>query len=169
MYSLKKNVLVLNQNYEPVSVCEAKRAIILVYLGKAEIVEKLDLELHAISVSMPFPSVVRLIVYIHKPRNKIVLNRKNIIKRDYHKCQYCGNSNLPLTVDHIIPKQFGGKDSWTNLICACTKCNNKKGNRTPEQANMKLLKKPKKPSHLFFIQFLIEKPHQNWKPYLFLN
>lgn len=169
MYSLKKNVLVLNQNYEPVTLCNAKRAVILVYLGKAEIVEKLDVELRSVNNTMKFPSVVRLIVYIHKPRNNIILNRKNILKRDYHTCQYCGKKSLPLTVDHIIPKQLGGKDLWSNLICACLKCNNKKGNRTPEQANMKLLKKPKKPSHLFFIQFLIEKPRQSWKPYLFLN
>lgn len=169
MYSLKKNVLVLNQNYEPVTLCNVKRAVILVYLGKAEIVEELDVELHSVNSSMAFPSVVRLIVYIHKPRNNIILNRKNIIKRDYHTCQYCGKKNLPLTVDHIIPKQLGGKDQWSNLICACINCNNKKGNRTPEQANMKLMKKPKKPSHLFFIQFLVENPHHSWKPYLFLN
>ena len=169
MYSLKRNVLVLNQNYEPVTLCNVKRAVILVYLGKAEIVEKLDVELHSVNSSMAFPSVVRLIVFIRKPRNNVILNRKNIIKRDYHTCQYCGKKNLPLTVDHIIPKQLGGGDTWTNLICACIKCNNKKGNRTPEQANMKLLKNPKKPSHLFFIQFLVEKPHQSWKPYLFLN
>ena len=169
MYSLKRNVLVLNQNYEPVTLCNVKRAVILVYLGKAEIVEKLDVELHSVNSTMAFPSVVRLIVFIRKPRNNVILNRKNIIKRDYHTCQYCGKKNLPLTVDHIIPKQVGGGDTWTNLICACIKCNNKKGNRTPEQANMKLLKNPKKPSHLFFIQFLVEKPHQRWKPYLFLT
>ncbi|MCK5033461.1 MAG: HNH endonuclease [Calditrichia bacterium] len=169
MYSLKKNVLVLNQNYEPVMICNVKRAVILIYLGKAEVVEKLDIELRSITSTMPFPSVVRLIVYIHKPRNKIILSRKNILKRDHHTCQYCGKTHLPLTVDHIIPKQLGGKDSWTNLICACIRCNNKKGNRTPEQAEMKLLSKPKKPSHLFFIQFLIENPIQCWKPYLFLN
>lgn len=169
MYSLKRNVLVLNQNYEPVTLCNVKRAVILVYLGKAEIVEKLDIELHSVNNSIAFPSVVRLMVFIRKPRNNVVLNRKNIIKRDYHTCQYCGKKNLPMTVDHIVPKHFGGEDSWTNLICACIKCNNKKGNRTPEQANMKLLKKPKRPSHLFFIQFLVEKPHNAWKPYLFLN
>ncbi len=169
MYSLKKNVLVLNQNYEPVTLCNAKRAVILVYLGKAEIVEQLDVEIHSVNTTIAFPSIVRLIVYIHKPRNNVVLNRKNIIKRDYHTCQYCGKKSLPMTVDHIIPKQLGGKDLWTNLICACIKCNNKKGNRTPEQANLKLLKKPKKPSNLFFIQFLVEKPKPSWKPYLFLN
>lgn len=169
MYSLKKNVLVLNQNYEPIMVCNAKRAIILVYLGKAEIVEKLDADVRSVSVSLPFPSVVRLIVYIHKPYTKIILSRKNIIKRDHHKCQYCGKNHLPLTVDHVIPKQLGGDDSWTNLVCACIKCNNKKGNRTPDQAGMKLLSIPKKPSHLFFIQFLVEKPRENWRPYLFLN
>ena len=96
MYSLKKNVLVLNQNYEPVTLCNVKRAVILVYLGKAEIVEKLDVELRSVNNTMEFPSVVRLIVYIHKPRNNIILNRKNIIKRDYHTCQYCGKKIYPL-------------------------------------------------------------------------
>ena len=69
----------------------------------------------------------------------------------------------------IIPKQFGDKHAWENLVCACVRCNNRKGNRTPEQANMKLMKKPNRPSYLFFLQFFIEKPHDSWKPYLFLN
>jgi len=169
MYSLKKNVLVLNQSYEPISVCNVKRAIILIYMGKAEIVEKLEADVQSVNLSIPFPSVVRLNIFVHKPNNKIILSRKNIIKRDHHRCQYCGKTQLPLTVDHIVPKQFGGEESWTNLICACIYCNNKKGNRTPEQANMKLLSSPKKPSQLFFIQFIIENPPQTWKPYLFLN
>ena len=171
MYSidnLNQSVLVLNQNYEPIAICNAKKAVILVYLGKAEIVERLNYEIRAVSYSMPFPSVVRLQVYIYKPYIQVVLNRKNIIRRDRQICQYCGKKNLPLTVDHVIPRQFGGKHTWQNLVCACVRCNNKKGNRTPEQANMKLKKKPKKPSHLFFLQFFIEQPHEQWRPYLFL-
>ena len=169
MLSLNRNVLVLNQNYEPIAVCNAKKAIVLVYLGKAEIVESLDYEVRAISCSMPFPSVVRLQIYIYRPFTPVILSRKNILKRDHYKCQYCGKVNTVLTVDHIIPKQYGGKDSWGNLICACIRCNNKKGNRTPEQAGMRLLKKPGKPSRLFFLQFYIDRPHITWRPYLFLN
>jgi 5-methylcytosine-specific restriction endonuclease McrA len=171
MYSidnLNRSVLVLNQNYEPVSICNVKKAVILIYLGKAEIVERLNFEIRAVSFSIPFPSVVRLQVYIYKPYIQVVLNRKNIIRRDRQICQYCGKKNLPLTVDHVIPRQFGGRHSWDNLVCACVRCNNKKGNHTPEQANMKLLKKPQKPSHLFFLQFFIEQPHEQWRPYLFL-
>jgi 5-methylcytosine-specific restriction endonuclease McrA len=169
MLNLNRSVLVLNQDYEPIAICNAKKAIILVCLGKAEIVERLNFEIHSVNSSMPFPSVVRLQIYIYRPYTPVILNRKNIVRRDRHTCQYCGKKNVPLTVDHIIPKQFGGNHSWENLVCACVRCNNKKGNRTPEQANMTLLKKPKRPTHLFFLQFLIEKPHDSWRPYLFLN
>jgi len=169
MNNLNKNVLLLNQNYEPIAICNVKKAIILVYLGKAEIVEKLSSEVRSVSVSFPFPSVIRLQVYIYKPHKPVILNRKNIIRRDRNTCQYCGKKHLPLTVDHIVPRNFGGKHTWDNLICACLRCNNKKGNRTPEQADMKLLKKPGRPSHLFYLQFYIDNPHKTWRPYLFLN
>jgi 5-methylcytosine-specific restriction endonuclease McrA len=169
MLSLNRSVLVLNQNYEPIAVCNARKAIILVYLGKAEIVEQLEYEVHSINFSMPFPSVVRLQIYIYRPYTPVILSRKNIIKRDHHTCQYCGRKNVQLTVDHIIPRQYGGSDTWSNLICACVRCNSKKGNRTPDQAGMKLLKKPAKPSRLFFMQFYIDSPHDTWRPYLFLN
>jgi 5-methylcytosine-specific restriction endonuclease McrA len=165
---LNNNVLVLNQNYEPIAICNAKKAVILVYLGKAEIVETLDTEIRAVSFSMPFPSVVRLQIYIYKPYMPVILSRKNILRRDRHRCQYCGKNAQPLTVDHIIPKQFGGKHSWENLVCACIRCNNRKGNKTPDQVGMALLKKPQKPSKLFFLQFFIERPHDSWRPYLFL-
>ena len=166
---LNSNVLVLNQNYEPIAICNAKKAVILVYLGKAEIIESIETEIRAISFSMPFPSVVRLQIYIYKPFMSVILSRKNILRRDRHRCQYCGKMALPLTVDHIVPKHFGGKHSWENLVCACIRCNNRKGNKTPDQAGMQLLKKPQKPSKLFFLQFFIEKPHVSWRPYLFLN
>jgi 5-methylcytosine-specific restriction endonuclease McrA len=166
---LSRNVLVLNQNYEPITICSARKAVILIFLGKAEIVERLNRELHSPNLNLPFPTVVRLNVYIYKPYKRVILNRKNILRRDKHTCQYCGHKHRALTVDHIIPKQKGGPDSWENLVCACVRCNNFKGNRTPEQAGMELAREPKKPSQLFFLQFFDDRPHVTWRPYLFLN
>jgi len=170
MSTLKTQVLVLNQNYEPMTITNAKKAIILIYLGKAELVEKHDSVLvRSVTVALPMPSIVRLTRYISVPRKRIVLSRKNIVKRDGHRCQYCGTTHGPITVDHVIPKGRGGKDTWENLVCACTRCNNKKGNRTPEEANMTLARRPQKPSHIFFIRYFIGKLDNRWKPYLFMN
>jgi len=167
---LKTNVLVLNQNYEPMTITNAKKAIILLYLQKAELVEKYDSEVvRSVSLSMPLPSIVRLTRYIYVPRKRIVLSRKNIIKRDGHRCQYCGTTGAPITVDHVIPKGRGGLDTWENLVCACTSCNNKKGDRTPEEADMPLLKKPVRPNHIFFFRYLSTNLDNRWKPYLFMN
>lgn len=166
---LKLSVLILNQNYEPLIICHAKKAMILLYLKKAEILEAYDMKIHSVNKSFPYPSVIRLKNYFRRPYMEISLNRRNVIKRDRHLCQYCGKNTQAMTVDHVVPKCFGGEDSWSNLVCACMRCNTKKGNRTPEQAGMRLLRKPKKPSQLFFIQYHIASPHHSWKPYLFLN
>jgi 5-methylcytosine-specific restriction endonuclease McrA len=167
---LNTNVLVLNQNFEPLSVCSVRRAVILVFLGKAEIIEKHDGRMvRSVSVSIPMPSVVRLGFYIHVPHKRILLTRKNIIKRDGHRCQYCGANHSSMTVDHVIPKLYGGKDTWENLVCACIKCNNIKGNRTPEQAGLRLLRQPKRPTHITFIQQFVGISDQRWKQYLFLD
>ncbi|HSD64905.1 MAG TPA: HNH endonuclease, partial [Ignavibacteriaceae bacterium] len=82
---------------------------------------------------------------------------------------YCGRGDLPLTIDHVIPRARGGSDSWENLVCACTLCNNKKGDRTPEEANMLLTNRPFKPSHIMFIKNVVGKLDENWKPYLYLS
>ncbi len=170
MGNLEKNVLVLNQNFEPLSVCSAKRAIVMVFLGKAEIIERYNgYRIHSVSNSYPLPSVVKLGIYIKIPYKRILLSRKNILKRDQHRCQYCGRTDRPLTVDHIIPKHLGGKDTWENLVCACVKCNSIKGNRTPEQAGLKLLSKPRKPNHITYIQRFIGISDDHWKRYLFLD
>ncbi len=167
---LKSHVLVLNQNYEPMSITNVKKAVVLVFLGKAELIEKHDnLLIRTVNRSFPMPSIVRLTRYIRVPRKRIVLSRKNIIKRDNHQCQYCGTTKGPVTVDHIIPKGRNGEDTWENLVCACTRCNTKKGNRTPEEAGMRLLRRPKKPSHIFFIRYIIGDLDNRWKPYLFMN
>jgi len=166
---LESRVLVLNQNYEPMSVCSARRAVVLLYLEKAEMIEKNHEYIRSVKTSIPLPSIVRLSRLVHVPRKRILLNRKNIIKRDRHQCQYCGTFEGPVTVDHIVPKDQGGEDSWENLVCACMKCNTKKRNRTPREAGMILLRKPRKPGYLFFIQHLVGIPDERWKPYLFLT
>lgn len=162
-------MLVLNQNYEPMHIVNVKKAVLLIFLQKADMIEQLNDVLRAQHITFPFPSVIRLKHYVKRPYKQVVLNRKNIIRRDRNTCQYCGKNHSPMTVDHIVPRQFGGKDTWENLVCACIKCNNKKGNRTPEQAEMKLVRTPKKPTHLFFLQHLISNPHKTWRPYLFMN
>ncbi|UCH66869.1 MAG: HNH endonuclease [Ignavibacterium sp.] len=142
----------------------------LVYLGKAEIILN-DKSKHVRSVSIhyPWPSVIRLSRFVRVPYKKVVLTRKNILRRDAYRCGYCGRGDLRLTIDHIIPKARGGTDSWDNLISACTICNNKKSDRTPEEANMSLLTKPFKPSHIMFIKNVVGKLDEKWKPYLYLS
>lgn len=97
------------------------------------------------------------------------MTRKNILRRDGFKCAYCGRSDIPLTIDHIIPKAHGGDDTWENLVAACTICNNKKGDRTPEEAKMRLLFQPFKPSHIVFIKNVVGRLDERWKPYLYLS
>ncbi|MBN1464804.1 HNH endonuclease [candidate division KSB1 bacterium] len=166
---MRAKVLLLNQNYEPMSVVSAQKAIILLYLQKVEIIEKRDQLVRSQFLALPLPSVIRLTCYVRFPRKRVELNRGNLLRRDNHKCQYCGTRKGPLTLDHIQPKTRGGVDSWENLVCACVKCNNKKGSRTPEEAGMPLLKKPTRPNYLFFMQYFIGISEQSWKPYLYMN
>lgn len=152
------------------SVVNVKKAIGLLYLGKAELIEAQNGQLvRAVSVAMPFPSIVRLSVFVKVPYKKIILSRKNILRRDGHRCQYCGRADLPLTVDHVIPVSRGGEDTWENLVCACVRCNNKKGDRTPEEAAITLRRKPMRPNHVTFIRHVVGSLDERWKPYLFLN
>ena len=162
--------MVLNQSYEPLTICTIKKAVLLIFLGKAEIVHKDEKKsIRTVRMNFPWPSVIRISKFIKVPYKKVILSRKNILRRDNYKCAYCGRSDLMLTVDHIIPKAKGGNDSWENLITACTKCNNIKGDRTPDEANMKLLTRPYKPSHVIFIKNIVSKIDEKWKPYLYLS
>ncbi|MBN2357414.1 HNH endonuclease [candidate division KSB1 bacterium] len=166
---LNVKVLLLNQNYEPLTVVSAKKAIVLFYLEKAEIIEKRDWLVRSQHLAFPLPSIIRLLRYIYIPHKHVELSRRNILKRDNFRCQYCLTTKGPFTVDHVVPRTLGGADTWENLVCACVSCNNKKGNRTPERANMKLLKKPRRPSHIFFIQNFMGIGEECWKPYIFMN
>jgi 5-methylcytosine-specific restriction endonuclease McrA len=167
---MNAKVLILNQNYEPMSIINVRKAIVLLYLGKAELIEANDaLRVRSVSMTMPFPSILRLGVYVRVPYKKIILSRKNILRRDAHKCQYCGRSDLTLTVDHVLPISRAGEDTWENLVCACVQCNNKKGDRTPDEAMMPLRRKPMRPNHVTFIRHFVGSLDDTWKPYLFMH
>lgn len=143
--------------------------MVLIYLGKAELVaDDKRKALRTVSHTFPWPSIIRLSFFVRVPYKKVVLTRKNILRRDGFKCAYCGRSDLQLTIDHIVPRARGGNDSWENLVCACTSCNNRKGDRTPWEARMDMLYKPFKPSHIMFIKNAVGKLDENWKPYLYL-
>ncbi len=163
------HVLVLNQDFSALTLCSVERAVILVLLHKADLVEALpDRLLHSPTRQFPFPSIVRLKGYVRMPYRRIMISRKNIIRRDQFRCQYCGSHDR-LTVDHVMPKSRGGKDTWENLVAACTRCNNRKGNRTPDEAAMVLDRQPFRPTHVMFIRDYIGAVHEAWKPYLFLS
>lgn len=161
-------VLLLNQNYEPLTVLKLRRAVNLLLLGKVDLIENDHSgSIRSINIKIPVPSVLRLKYYVQIKRKEIPLNKKNILKRDNYECQYCGKKGGQMTTDHVIPKALGGEDSWENLVCACVECNNRKGNRTLQTANIKLRKKPKKPSYFTFVLREIGKPDERWRPYLF--
>lgn len=163
------HVLVLNQDYSALTLCSVERAVILILLQKADLVEAIpERYIRSPSRHFPWPSVVRLKAYVAVPYKRIMISRKNILRRDRFRCQYCG-SREKLTVDHVIPKSRGGRDTWENLVAACTPCNNRKGNRTPEEANMQLRRKPFRPTHVMFIRDFVGTVNDTWKPYLFLH
>ncbi|MBZ0198395.1 MAG: HNH endonuclease [Ignavibacteriaceae bacterium] len=142
----------------------------LIFLGKAERVLNDDRKsIRTIANAYPWPSIIRLSRYINVPYKKVVLTRKNILRRDAYKCAYCGRSDLPLTIDHVIPRARGGTDTWENLVTACTVCNNRKGDGMPKDVNMPLLFKPFKPSHIMFIKNVVGKLDEKWKPYVYLS
>lgn len=165
---LNGQVLILNQDYQPLSVCNVRKSILLLLMGKAELLhDNPERKIHTVSTVYDFPSVIRLRSYARTPYRNIVLSRKSIMKRDGHKCQYCGSTE-DLTIDHIIPKSRGGKDTWDNLVTACNRCNNVKGNRIPKEANMKLLREPYRPNHILYLKTSIGKVEELWKPYLYM-
>jgi 5-methylcytosine-specific restriction endonuclease McrA len=159
---------VLNQSYEPLSICSPKRAITLIFLYKAELIEKAQNKLiRTVSNSFAFPSVIKLCEYHSVPYHKVELSKKNIFHRDNNQCQYCGTKRGLLTLDHVIPKSRGGKTSWENLTTACFECNNKKGNRTPQEAKMTLRTKPHKPNYVLYLNKEVGTIKNEWKPFLF--
>lgn len=164
---LNSNVLLLNHNFVPLMVCTARRAVVMVWAGKAEIIESTGMYVQSVSISFDIPSIIRLLIFVKIPyRWNIQLTKQNILRRDSGKCQYCGKSEGLMTVDHVIPRSHGGGETWGNLVCACSVCNNKKGDRTPQEAGMSLIKKPTKPSIGLFLFFHKVYINSTWQPYL---
>ncbi|MDX9802410.1 MAG: HNH endonuclease [Dehalococcoidales bacterium] len=139
-------VLVLNSSFQPLSICQVRRAIVLIHEGKAEMIENGMGFIHAISTDFPLPTVIRLDYMVRPPRHNNKLTRVGVFRRDNYTCQYCGKQSMVLTIDHIIPRHRGGEHTWENVTSACPKCNHRKAGRTPEEANMKLNRKPCQPS-----------------------
>lgn len=169
---LLRPVLVLNASYEPIHVCAVRRAIVLVVKGVAATEEEGLGELHSPSVSLAVPSVIRLLEYRRIPRQMRAISRKNILIRDQHTCQYCDRKFVQgdLTLDHVIPRSRGGANTWENLVACCLRCNNRKGDRLPHEASMRLLRKPV-PFSLHTSRTLMRQMGQqqeNWRKYLFM-
>ena len=135
-------VLVLNQNYQPLNVCNARRAFVLVDRGKAEVLEHGEGGIRTPTRVFFLPSVIRMVYLIRRPRPKMRLSRREVFQRDRNTCQYCGRQTRDLTLDHVLPRHRGGGHDWENLTSACKTCNHRKAGRTPEEARMKLLQRP---------------------------
>src|SRR6185295_18286784 len=144
-HALHAPVLVLNASYEPINVCAARRAIVLVLKGLAMPEEENGHFLHAARLAMRVPSVIRLLEYRRIPHQTRALSRKNILLRDRNTCQYCGVvlSSSDLTLDHVIPRSRGGSSTWENLVACCHPCNRRKGNHLLTETDMKLQKEPR--------------------------
>ena len=162
-----KNVLVLDVWYQPVTLTSVRKAITLLWLDKVELIEHSDYLMHSPSRTLNRPLIIRLKEKLKSNSwRRVQLNRRNLFKRDDHKCVYCG-SNENLTVDHVVPRCYGGKTTWDNVVTPCHSCNNKKDNKMPEDVGLKLKTQPKQPNHISFLT-RDTKLHEKWKPYLFM-
>lgn len=164
-------VLVLNSSYEALNILSAKRAFVAMAKGTA-VMEKTS----TISInrgSFLVPSVIRLVNYRRVPRRTRTLSRKSILARDQHTCQYCMSEDSPakLTLDHIMPRSRGGANSWENLIACCFPCNNTKADRTPEEAGMPLMRRPR-PFSVHTSRNLLRESalrQKDWQQYLYFE
>lgn len=164
---VQEPVLVLNANFEPIHVCNTRRAIGLVLTGKATLVLNGRGEIKTVSQTFPRPSVIRLEKMVKRPRPRVKLTKREILRRDDYTCQYCGHRAPYMTVDHVIPRSLGGQHDWSNLVAACPACNHRKGGRTLEQAQMRLLRVPSEPpatASYLFARHLHE--NQEWAPFI---
>lgn len=192
---LNSSVLVLNRQFMAVHVVNVRRAFGLLLNELAEVIHiedgqysNYDFEswreiselkaefkqpeedwVRSVNFEMCVPRVLRLLYYDRLPKQRVRLNRRNIFARDANRCQYCGNkfATSELSLDHVIPTCLGGGASWENLVCACVKCNVRKGGRTPNQANMKLICKPTKPKRSPLLAVKLGNPkYASWKTFL---
>lgn len=193
--ALDEKVLVLNRLYTAVRVISARRAFVMLFKRGAEVIavengsylnydfetwmevgqlqHQFEPDAHAWirtpRLTIAVPKIIRLLDYDRFPKQMVKLNRRNLYARDRNRCQYCGK-NFPtreLTIDHVVPRVQGGEHSWTNLVCACVKCNARKGGRTPTQANMKLIRRAVRPKRNPVITLKLgHEKFSSWKAFL---
>jgi 5-methylcytosine-specific restriction endonuclease McrA len=162
-----QQVLVLNASYEPLNVTTVRRAHVLVFKGKAEVIEKLDRTLSSATTTFPWPHVIRLVQYVRVPRTvQRKISRRALFARDGWRCVYCGTGGGRLTLDHVVPKSRGGESIWENVVTSCAPCNLRKGNRLLHEASMELNAKPRPPAPVLFIRLAAPKIPDGWQPYL---
>jgi 5-methylcytosine-specific restriction endonuclease McrA len=173
---LNQQVLVLNRLWQAVNVCSARRALTLLFEGHAQVVfsgsdgafqtfnfnqwhdfsqqEPHPESIHTVSFKIRVPRIILLLFFDRFPKKEVKFTRHNIFERDRNTCQYCGKNfeRKDLNLDHVIPRDRGGPTTWENIVCSCIKCNTRKSNRTPHEAGMHLVRKPKRPKWRPFIQ-----------------
>lgn len=162
-------VLVLNQGYEPLNICRARRAVVLIYQHKAEMLENGYGFVHSADNEFAIPSVIRLGSMVRRPRRSSHrLTRLEIFKRDNFTCQYCGKVTRHLTIDHVIPRFRNGPHTWENVVSACAQCNRRKAGMTPAEAGMKLASQPAEPRYNgnFYIPNTYGEIRSEWQKYL---
>ncbi len=188
---LGQPVLVLNRLWQAVNICTARRALTLLFEGNAQVVfqgaggdyQTFDFlqwkdfsvaEPHPESVStvsfkIRVPRVILLAFFDRLPKKEVKFTRHNIFERDRNTCQYCGKTRdrIDLNLDHVVPKDRGGPTSWENIVCSCIRCNTRKANRTPSEAGLKLIRKPRRPKWRPFVQIHLGTPyHDSWKHFI---
>lgn len=162
-------VLLLNHNYEPLNVCDFRRAISLLLGDKVDVLHHHDAPLRTAGGHLKAPSVMKMRYMVKRPLPQLRLSRHSILARDNYTCQYCGAKSRDLTIDHVVPKWAGGPQTWDNLVACCRRCNLKKGDKTPQQANMKLKKQPRRPNFIPYLAlplYLRARNRDDWTLYL---
>lgn len=160
-------VLVLNANYQPVNICNLRRAVGLLMADRADLVLNGRGVLRLMRGTFPRPSVIRLLQMVSVPRIHARLSRREVFRRDGYVCQYCGKHTPELTIDHVIPRHMGGRHIWTNVVAACPACNHRKGGRTSEEAHMFPMNIPQEPSTAavyVFGHYLVN--NADWEPFI---
>jgi len=163
------SVLVLNASYEPLNIVSSRRAVLLLLKGKAQLLEAADVVWRSERARIIVPLVIRLLNFVRRPLQRALpVTRRGILARDGNLCQYCGRlpGSHSLTIDHIVPKSRGGSKSWSNLVAACAACNRRKGGRLPEEAGMRLARKPIQPRPIALPLLEQSRWHGTWAKYM---
>ena len=167
---MNQEVLVLNSDYEPLNVCHVHRAIVMVYLGKADVLHADDgADATTSTGRFVMPSVVKLRGHVKRPLPELKLSRRTVFARDNYTCQYCGTASKDMTIDHVQPKRHGGNASWENLVCCCRRCNMKKSDKLAHQVGMRLVRSPRRPRYVPYIsltKYLVGRRNEVWRCYL---